>query len=58
MKLVKRRTPLKKMSDKQRQELARRSKLKKEYMEETEGHCHACHTTGDKERGASNEKNA
>ena len=41
------RTPLRQVSNKQKVELARRAKLKKEYIEETGGHCHTCGSTGD-----------
>ena len=40
-------TPLRRVSDKQKRELALHGKLKKELMEETEGHCQTCGTTGD-----------
>ena len=40
-------TPLRQVSSKQKTELARRSKLKQEYMVRTEGHCMTCGSTGD-----------
>ncbi len=40
-------SPIRKVSNKQKKELALRSKLKKEYMEETEGHYMTYGSTGD-----------
>jgi len=41
------RTPLRQVSKKQQKELALRSKLKGELMDETGGLCQTCGTTGD-----------
>ena len=41
------RSPIRRVSDKQKKELALRRRLKKEYMEETNGLCMTCWTTGD-----------